>query len=90
MRGDVLQVFRRAAVDVARQVEVEVVLRVADLVERHHPRVARQLEEADERIDDLMDVLRPQPVLVAVLDEVPGGVDHEEALAGGGAFLVKH
>ena len=41
MAVDVLQVLRLGAVDVARQVEVEVVLRVADLRQRHHARVAR-------------------------------------------------
>ena len=37
-----------------------------------------------------MDVLLAQAVLVAVLDEALGGVDHEDALAGGGVFLVEH
>ena len=40
---DVLQVLGLGAVDVARQVEVEVVLRVGDLVERHHAGVARHV-----------------------------------------------
>ena len=37
-----------------------------------------------------MDVLRAQAVLVAVFDEAFGGVDHEDALARGGVFLVQH
>ena len=37
-----------------------------------------------------MDVLGAQAVLVAVLDEALGGVDHEDALAGVGVFLVQH
>ena len=37
-----------------------------------------------------MDVLLAQAVLVAVLDEALGGIDHEDALAGGGVFLVEH
>ena len=37
-----------------------------------------------------MDVLLAQAVLVAVLDEALGGVDHEDALAGGGVLLVEH
>jgi hypothetical protein len=38
----------------------------------------------------LVDVLLAQAVLVAVLDEALAGVDHEDALAGGGVFLVQH
>ena len=37
-----------------------------------------------------MDVLGAEAVLVAVLDEAFGGVDHEDALAGGGVLLVEH
>ncbi len=43
-----------------------------------------------EGIDDLVDVLRTQTVLVAVLDEALGGINHEDALAGVGVFLVEH
>ena len=90
MAVDVLQVLRLGAVDVAREVEVEVVLRVADLGQRHHARVARDFDLAGEGVHDLVDVLGAQAVLVAVLDEALGGVDHEDALAGGGVFLVEH
>jgi hypothetical protein len=37
-----------------------------------------------------VDVLLAQAVLGAVLDEALGGVDHEDALAGGGVLLVEH
>ena len=37
-----------------------------------------------------MDVLLAEAVLVAVLDEALGGIDHEDALAGVRAFLVEH
>ena len=37
-----------------------------------------------------MDVLLAEAVLVAVLHEALGGVDHEDALAGVRAFLVEH
>ncbi len=87
---DVLQVLRLGAVDVARQVEVEVVLRVGDLGQRHHAGVARDFDLPGEGVDDLVDVLVAQAVLVAVLDEALGGVDHEDALAGGGVLLVEH
>ena len=47
-------------------------------------------ELAGEGVHDLVDVLGAQAVLVAVLDEALGGVDHEDALAGRGVFLVQH
>ncbi len=37
-----------------------------------------------------MDVLFAQAVLVTVLDEALGGVDHEHTFAGGGVLLVEH
>jgi hypothetical protein len=87
---DVLQVLRLAAVDVARQVEVEVVLRVGDLVERHHARVARGVGLPGKGVDDAVDVLLAQAVLVTVLEEALAGVDHENAFARRGIFLVEH
>jgi hypothetical protein len=45
---------------------------------------------AVENIHDLVNVLLAEAVLVAVFDKALGGVDHENALAGGGAFFVKH
>ena len=91
MAVDVLQVLRLGAVDVARQVEVVVVLRVGDL-RRPAPcgRSAGRFGLLREGVHDLVDVLLAQAVLVAVLDEALGGVDHEDALAGGGVFLVEH
>ena len=41
-----------------------------------------------EDVDDLVDVLRAQAVLGAVLHEAAAGVDHEDALAGLGVLLV--
>ncbi len=91
---DVLQVLGLAAVDVARQVEVEVVLRVGDLGQRHQAGVAWHVHLAGEGVDDAVDVLLAQSVLVAVLDVALAGVDHEDAtlltLAGRGAGLVQH
>ena len=81
---DVLQVLGLGAVDVAREVEVEVVLRVADLGQRHHAGVARDFELAGEGVDDAVDVLGAEAVLVAVLEEALGGIDHEDALCGRG------
>ncbi len=52
---DVLQVLGRLAVDVARQVEVELVL--LDLREGDHARVFRDFELPVEDVHDLVDVL---------------------------------
>ena len=90
MAVDVLQVLGLGAVNVARQVEVEVVLRVGDLVQRHQPGVARNVGLFGEDVDDPVNVLLAQAVLGAVLPESLGGVDHEDALAAGGVFLVEH
>ena len=43
-----------------------------------------------ECVYDLVDVLLAQAILVAVLDEALGGVDHEHAFAGGGILLIEH
>ncbi len=90
MAVNVLQVLRLGAVDVAREVEVEVVLRVADLGQRHHARIPWDFDLAVEGIDDLVDVLGAEAVLVAVFHKSLGGIDHEDALAGMGVFLVEH
>ena len=83
---DVLEVLGLLAVDVARQVEVEIVL--LDLLEADHARVFREFEPLVEDIDDLVDVLGAEAVLGAVLHEAAAGVDHEDALAGVGVLLV--
>ncbi|MCY1551074.1 hypothetical protein D9M68_873800 [compost metagenome] len=57
MGVDVLEVFRLAAVDVARKVKVEVVLRIGDLSEGHHASVARTVDLPGEGVNDLVDVL---------------------------------
>src|SRR5262249_56796326 len=68
----------------------EVGLRVGDLVQRHHASITRDVGLPVEGVDDLVNVLRAQPVLRTVLPETLGGVDHEYALAAGGVLLVEH
>ena len=86
MPRDVLHVLGLLAVDVARDVEVELV--PLDLVEAHHARVLRDLQPPGEDIHDLVDVLLAQAVLGAVLHETRAGIHHEDALAGVGILLV--
>ena len=88
MRLDILKVFWFGAVDIARNIEVEVVLR--DLRERNHARIFVDLGLLRESIDDLMDILGTQAVLIAVLHEAFRGIDHEDAGTRVGVLLVEH
>ena len=83
---DVLHVLGLLAVDVARQIEVELVL--LDLLDADHAGVFGDFEPPVEDIDDPVDVLGAEAVLGAVLHEARAGVDHEDALAGVGVLLV--
>ena len=85
---EVVQVLRLTGIDVARDVEVVVVDGVGDFGHRHHARVARQLGPSGEDVHDLVDVLRAEAVLGAVLEEAPARIDHEDPGACGGVFLV--
>ena len=71
---NVLQVLRLGAVNVAREVEVEVVLRVADLRHRHHARVARDFGQPREGVHDLVDVLGAEAVFLNIGHPHPFGV----------------
>src|SRR5207245_1456760 len=72
----------------ARQVEIEVVL--PDLVMRYEAGVARVRLGIREDINNLVQVALTEAVLVAVFDEALAGIDHKNALAGGGVFLIEH
>src|SRR5207253_11028541 len=87
---DVLHVFRLARVDVAREVQVEVVRCALDLRKRSEPGIALDLRSLSEDIDDLVDVPSAKPVLVAVLDVAPARVDHQDPTTRSGALLVEH
>src|SRR6267378_4211550 len=87
---NVLQVFGLRAVDIARQVEVEVVLRIADLVHWHQSRITSHVRLFGEDVDDVVDVLLAEAVLGAVLSKSFGRVDQEHALPTGGVLLVEH
>ena len=89
MRVEVVQVFRFAGIDVARNVQIIVVRRTGDLSYRHHTRITRHLGLPVEHIDDPVDVLGAQAILVAVLEKALARVNHEDAGAGLGIFLIK-
>src|SRR5215470_8139901 len=84
--GNVLYVLRLLAIDIARQVEVELVL--LDLREAHQARVLGDFELPGKDVHDLVDVLGAQAVLGAVLHVATAGVDYEDALARVGVLLV--
>ena len=86
MPGDVLDVFGLLAVDVARQVEVELV--ALDLLEGNHARIFLQLQPLVEDVHDLVNIPGAQAVLGTVLHEPAAGVDHEDAFSGLGIPLV--
>ena len=84
-----MQVFRLGAVDVAGDIQVVIVFRIADLGQGDHAVVLRHLGKACEGIDNPVNVLVAQAILVAVLDKTLRRIDHENALAGAGVFLVE-
>src|SRR5439155_8741816 len=83
---EIVSIFGFATIDVARNVEVVIVR--FDHSKAYHARVARQFELFGKDIDDLVEVLAAQAVLVAVLHETLAGIDHEDAGASVGVFLV--
>src|SRR5262249_29392507 len=83
---DVLGVLGLLAVDVAREVEVEIVF--LDLVDGHHAGIFVEFEPPVEDIDDLVDVLSAEAILGAILHKALAGVDHEDSLAGMGLLLI--
>ena len=83
---NILKILGLLAINVARDIEVELILR--DLREGDHTRILGHLKLLGEDIDDLMDVLGAQPVLGAVLDEARAGVDHKDTRAGVGILLI--
>ena len=84
--AEVVQVFWFRRVDIARDVEVVVV--GGDVAQGHHAAVARQFDLLGEHVDDLVDVLAAQAVFVAILHVALAGIDHKDAFAGVGVFLV--
>src|SRR5437667_12281317 len=88
MAINVLEVLWVGAVNVARQVQIEIVR--FDLGKRDHARVIRGISLLVECIDNFMDVLLAQAVLVALLEEAFPRINHENTLAGAGILLVEH
>ena len=86
MAFDVLNVFGLLAVNVAREIEVEIVF--LDLVDTDRAGILRHIQPLVEDIDYLVDVHRAKTVLVSVLKVARAGVDHEDAFSGVGVFLV--
>ena len=79
MAFDILQVLSLLAVDVAWEVEVELVL--LDFLQADHPRVFRDLSLPGENVHYLVDILGTEAVLGTILHETRTGIDHKNALA---------
>src|SRR6266516_6599490 len=90
MSVDVLKIFRFAAVDVARKIEIVVVPGVADLGDRHEARIARDFKLAVKGVDNAMNVLLAQTIFRAVFAEAFGSINHEDAFPGAGILLIKN
>ena len=90
MGVNILQVLWLGAVDIARDVQVEIIFRIADLGQWHHPRIARDFNMAGKYVYNFMDVLGAEAVLVAIFEKALGGIDHEDAFSGCGIFLVEN
>src|SRR5437016_8319788 len=86
MALNVLKILGLLAVDVARQVEIEVIF--FDLLDRDHARIFWDFEPPVEDIDDLVNVLGTKAILGAVLHKAHTGIDHEDALAGVSVLFV--
>ncbi len=78
MSRNILHILGRLTVDIARQVEVELVL--LDLLEGDHLRIFIDLQPLVEDIHDLVNILGAQAVLGTILDETAAGVDHENSV----------
>src|SRR5262249_42609599 len=83
---DILNVLNLLAINVARDIKIEVVL--LDLVVGDHARIAGHFEAAVEDINDLVNVHAAETVLVAVLEVAPASIDHKDTLAAKGIALV--
>src|SRR5271166_6328893 len=90
MAINVLEVFLIGAVNVARQIQGEVVLRITDFGEWHHSRVLWNFNLVIESVNDLVNVLLPQAVLVTVLEEALARIDNKDAFAGGSVLLIEY
>ena len=76
---NVLLVLRHRAVDIARDVQVVIVFDLDFLVGNKAGILGIVLDLLVEGRDDLVNILFPQAVLVAVLHIAVAGVDHENA-----------
>ena len=87
MALDVLNIFWLGAVNVAGNVQVKLV--GFNLVNRYHSAEFFYFSLFVEHIHDLVNVLLTQAVLIAVLYKAPRCVDHKNAFAVVGVFLVQ-
>src|SRR5208282_2772345 len=90
MTVNILQILRFGAVNIARQVKVEVVPRITDFCHRYHARITWNLDLACKDVYDPVDVLGTQAIFRSIFHEASGGVDHEYAFAGVRTFFIQN
>ena len=88
MRLNVLKVFGIRAIDIARDIQIEIVTRNFRI--RHETGVSGDLGLAGIRVNDLVDVALAETVFVAVFDETARRVDHENRTSGTSLGFVQH
>ena len=76
---DILNIFRFLIVDIAREVEIEVVF--LNFGNADHPGVFRDFKLPDENIDNLVKIHVAQAVFGSVFHVASAGIDHEDTFA---------
>ena len=83
-----MQILRFTRINIARDIEVIGVRRVGNFSHRHHAGVTLLLGAFVEDIHDFVNILGAEAVFIPVLEEALAGVNHEDAGASVGVFLV--
>ena len=78
MAGNVLKVFRRLAVNVSREVEIELIF--FDLIKGNHASELGDINLFIKDIDDFVNVLITKSIFWAVFGKAAAGIDHEQTL----------
>ena len=88
MACNILNILGLLTINVARDIEVEIIL--LDLGDRDHARVCRHLKLRGEDINNLVNILGAQPILGAILDKARTGINHKDTRAREGVLLINN
>jgi len=87
---DIMNIFLFLTVNISWNVKIEIIFRVADFIIRNHTAVFGSLQLVVEYVNDFMNILFPQPVLVAVFHESFACINHEDSFSVGSVFFVQN